>query len=343
MKLLRGAAGDREQALELINASLERAQSLGMKPLLENAIARKLDAQGSASGTFHAQHSIDIVAHRVDRERPDLSATAAPDGTVTLVFSDMEGFTAMTERLGDLRAREVIRAHNRIVRVQVAAHGGYEVELQGDGFLLAFGSARRALHCAIAIQRAMAAHSAEHPEEPLRVRIGLHTGEALREADKFFGRTVILAARIAAQALGGEILASAVIHELARSGGDVCFGDRRLLELKGIAEPQSVYEVDWTTGRRCFRGCPARPLPSRTRPMARLGWLRIARRHSPTGAERHRMRRDPSRTVSKEPAPPVGWGEWAHSLKLVRMLVSHRIRFRPTTEAPPLAGVRVRP
>ena len=100
MKLLRGAAGDREQALELINASLERAQSLGMKPLLENAIARKLDAQGSASGTFHA-HSIDIVAHRVDRERPDLSATAAPDGTVTLVFSDMEGFTAMTERLGD--------------------------------------------------------------------------------------------------------------------------------------------------------------------------------------------------------------------------------------------------
>jgi class 3 adenylate cyclase len=161
------------------------------------------------------------------------------------MFSDMEGFTRMTERLGDLRAREVIRDHNRIVREQLAAHGGYEVELQGDGFLLAFASARRALHCAIGIQRAMLAHSAAHPEKPLRVRIGLHTGEVLREADKFFGRTVILAARIAAQAQGGEILASALLRELTQSSGDLRFGAERVLELKGIAEPQRVCEVAW--------------------------------------------------------------------------------------------------
>jgi class 3 adenylate cyclase len=161
------------------------------------------------------------------------------------MFSDMEGFTTMTERLGDLRAREVIRRHNRIVRDQLEAHGGYEVELQGDGFLLAFSSARRALHCAIGIQRAMAAHSAEHPEQPLRVRIGLHTGEALREADKFFGRTVILAARIAAQAQAGEILASALLRELTQSSGDIQFGPDRDLALKGIAQPQRVYAVEW--------------------------------------------------------------------------------------------------
>jgi class 3 adenylate cyclase len=76
---------------------------------------------------------------------------------VTLLFSDMEGFSAMTERLGDLRAREVIRRHNAIVRRELEANTGYEVELQGDGFLLAFASARKALHCAIAIQRALAA------------------------------------------------------------------------------------------------------------------------------------------------------------------------------------------
>jgi class 3 adenylate cyclase len=245
MLLLRAGPGDRARALELLNHALERAQALGMKPLLEQALAAKLEAQGVTSGSHGQQLSIDVVAYQVDRKRPDLSATAAPDGTVTLMFSDMEGFTRMTERLGDLRAREVIRNHNRIVREQLAAQGGYEVELQGDGFLLAFGSARRALLCAIGIQRAMTAHSAAHPEEPLRVRIGLHTGEALREADKFFGRTVILAARIAAQAQGGEILASALLRELTQSSGDLRFGADRVIELKGIAEPQRVYEVEW--------------------------------------------------------------------------------------------------
>jgi class 3 adenylate cyclase len=243
--LTRAGPGDRARALELLNAALARAQALGMKPLLEAALAAKLEAQGVPSGTHDQARSIDIVAHRVDRERPDLSATAAPDGTVTLMFSDMEGFTRMTERLGDLRAREVIREHNRIVREQLTAHGGYEVELQGDGFLLAFGSARRALYCAIGIQRAMRAHSDANPDEPLRVRIGLHTGEALREADKFFGRTVILAARIAAQARGGEILASSLLCELTRSSGDLSFGAERVLELKGIAEPQRVREIEW--------------------------------------------------------------------------------------------------
>jgi len=243
--LLRGAPGDRQRALDLLNRALERAQALGMKPLLEQALASKLEAQGVASSGSDPQRSIDVVAFRVERKRPDLSTTAAPDGTVTLMFSDMEGFTRMTERLGDMRAREVIRDHNRIVREQLSRQGGYEVELQGDGFLLAFGSARRALHCAIGIQRAMLAYSAAHPEEPLRVRIGLHTGEALREADKFFGRTVILAARIAAQAQGGEILASALLRELTQSSGDLRFGADRVLELKGIAEPQRVYEVAW--------------------------------------------------------------------------------------------------
>jgi class 3 adenylate cyclase len=77
------------------------------------------------------------------------------------------------------------------------------------------------------------------------VRIGLHTGEALREAEKFFGRTVILAARIAAQARSGEILASALLRELTQSSGDLRFGAERMLELKGIAGPQRVCEVEW--------------------------------------------------------------------------------------------------
>jgi class 3 adenylate cyclase len=151
----------------------------------------------------------------------------------------------MTERLGDLRAREVIRRHNRIVRQQLSAHGGYEVELQGDGFLLAFGSARQGLLCALAIQRALGADEQAHPDEPIRVRIGVHTGEALRDADRFFGKTVILAARIAAQAQGGEVMASSLVRELVASAGDLRFGAAREVELKGLSQPQRIHPVEW--------------------------------------------------------------------------------------------------
>jgi class 3 adenylate cyclase len=157
----------------------------------------------------------------------------------------MEGFTMMTERLGDLRAREVIRQHNTIVREQLAQHRGYEVELQGDGFLLAFQSARQALLCAIAIQRAFADYSASHPDEPIRVRMGLHSGEALRDADKFFGKTVILAARIANEAKGGEIVVSSLLKQLTESTGDIVFGAVREVQLKGIVTAVDIHHVEW--------------------------------------------------------------------------------------------------
>jgi len=237
--------GERRAAAEKLDRALGiyRAMDAG-SPWLERILADKLRAQGSSS-SVEMTRTIDVVAASIDGRRPDLAPHAAPDGTVTLMFSDMQGFTDMTNRLGDLAAREVIRRHNAIVRRALADHGGYEVELQGDGFLLAFGSARAALHCATAIQRAMAVDAAAHPDEPIRVRIGLHTGEALRDADKFFGRTVILAARIAAQAQGGEILVSALLKELTESVGDVRFDDAREVTLKGFPDPHRVFPVQW--------------------------------------------------------------------------------------------------
>ena len=188
--------------------------------------------------------SLDAVVSLVERERPDLRSRAAPDGTVTILFTDIEGSTAMTERLGDHRAQEILHAHNRIVREQVAAHGGFEVKSQGDGFMVAFSSARRALACAIAIQRALDARAAP-PDERLRVRAGLHTGEAIKEADDFFGKNVILAARIAAQAIGGEILVSSLLKELVESAGDVRFDGGRELVLKGLSGTHQVFAVAW--------------------------------------------------------------------------------------------------
>jgi class 3 adenylate cyclase len=196
----RGQPGDREKTLELVNQALATAQELGMRSLVELALATKLSAQGIDLGD--TARSISTVASAVRLEGPDLSPHAAADGTVTLMFSDMEGYTAMMERLGDLKAHRIVEAHNRVVEEQTRAHGGHTVELRGDGFLLAFSSPGQALLCAVGLQRAFAAFS-EDAEEPLRVRIGLHTGEALRDADKFFGKTVIQAFRIADLARGG--------------------------------------------------------------------------------------------------------------------------------------------
>src|SRR5262249_3306052 len=111
--------------------------------------------------------------------------------------------------------------------------------------MVVFSSARRAVLCAVAIQRALAGYSAQHPEEPIRVRIGLHTGEVIKDADDFFGKNVILAARITSVALGGEILVSSVLRELVESGGDLHFGEGREVVLKGISGVRRVFEVHW--------------------------------------------------------------------------------------------------
>ena len=145
--------------------------------------------------------------------------------------------------MGDRRWLEVLRAHNRIVRREVAAQRGFEVKCQGDGFMVAFGSARRAVLCAVGIQQALAEYAEVHPEESVRVRIGLHTGEVLKEAEDFFGTNVALAARIASAARGGEILVSGLLKDLLESAGDVEFGPGREMELKGISGPRRVHEI----------------------------------------------------------------------------------------------------
>jgi class 3 adenylate cyclase len=188
------------------------------------------------------QSSIDEVAESVAEERPLLHQGTAPDGTTTVLFSDIEGFTAMNDRLGDHQAFEVLKTHNQIVRDEVEAYGGFEVKSQGDGFMVAFSSARQALLCAIAIQKALAARSGG---EPVRVRMGLHTGEAIKDADDFFGRNVIFAARIADQAEGGEILVSSLVKELTESGGEFRFENGREVALKGLSGTGKVYSLEW--------------------------------------------------------------------------------------------------
>ncbi len=239
--LERGREGDRERALELLAAALDSAQELGMVKLVNDALTTRLEAQGL--GSLDATTSIDFMIGAVASEQPDIAAHAAPDGQVTILFSDIENSTLMTERLGDQRWLEVLRAHNALFRRQVSAHGGFEVKNQGDGFMLVFPDSRRAVECAAAIQRGLA--EGELIEgETVRVRMGMHAGEAIREEGDFFGRSVILAARIAAQARGGEILVSEALKERAEPA-EVRFDDGRELELKGLAGTHRVYRAAW--------------------------------------------------------------------------------------------------
>jgi class 3 adenylate cyclase len=178
-------------------------------------------------------------------------AAAAPkvgEGLQTILFTDVEGSTALTQRLGDARARDLLREHERMVREALKSHGGSEVKTMGDGFMASFSSATKALECAIAMQRAFAQHN-ESAEEPIRVRVGLNAGEPIAEDDPdgrsdLFGTAVILAARIAAKADGGEILTSDTVRGLV-AGKKFLFADRGETALRGFEDPVRLYELRW--------------------------------------------------------------------------------------------------
>ncbi len=188
---------------------------------------------------------LDRLVAEVEREPPDLRRQAAPDGTATILFSDIEGSAQLVEQLGDRRWLAVLREHNSLVREQVARFGGTEVKAEGDGFMVVFQSARRAVLCAIGIQQTLALQRRQDPDLPLHVRIGLHTGEVIQEDGDFFGKHVILAARIAGEAKGGEIVASAVVRELTDGSDDLVFDEGREAQLRGLSRSYRLYKVDW--------------------------------------------------------------------------------------------------
>jgi class 3 adenylate cyclase len=133
--------------------------------------------------------------------------------------------SSLYEKLGDLRAHEVIGIHNEIFRQQIVAHRGIEVKALGDSFMIAFSSARRAALCAIATQRSIAAYCDGHPDLPIRVRI--------------------LAARIAALAKGGQILVSSTFHDLTVNAGDLRFVPMGEAPIKGLAGVHQIFEIAW--------------------------------------------------------------------------------------------------
>jgi class 3 adenylate cyclase len=182
-----------------------------------------------------------VGAGKVAEPAADWGPTQSP---VIILFTDMEGSTALIDRLGDARAQELLRAHNAIIRDCLRAHHGSEIQHTGDGLMLSFASAYGAIECAVAIQRALARRNKEHPETPIRVRIGMHAGEPIADKDQLFGAAVNAAARICARARGGQILVSDVIRQLA-AGKSVAFSKCGRFALKGFSTRFLLHEVHW--------------------------------------------------------------------------------------------------
>ncbi len=169
--------------------------------------------------------------------------SAPPSGTVTFVFSDIEGSTRLLKRL-DERYGELIAQHRRIVRETFTRHGGVEIDVQGDSFFFAFARARDAVAAAVEAQRAHADESWPDAVE-VRVRMGLHTGEPAVGAEGYLGVDVVRAARLCATGQGGHVLLSETTRALLGSslpdGVSVhALGERRL---KDIDVPERVYEL----------------------------------------------------------------------------------------------------
>ena len=163
-----------------------------------------------------------------------------PYGTVTLLFTDVEGSTKLVHELGDAYAG-VLADHRRLVREALAAAGGHEVDSRGDEFFLAFKDARAAADAAVALQQSLAAHDWPTGVQ-VRVRVGLHTGQPTVRDEGYFGMDVHRAARICQAGHGGQVLISAATRDALDD--DFQLRDLGEHELPGLPDPERIFQLD---------------------------------------------------------------------------------------------------
>lgn len=166
-----------------------------------------------------------------------------PGGTLSIMFTDLEQSTSMVNELGEREAYRVVSLHNDLLREQFRTFRGHEAKRIGDGFLVLFASARDGMNCAVAIQRSLAKTNSANGL--IRVRIGLHIGEVLWDDNDIFGSAVNFAARVSAQAVGGEVLISALLREVMAVSGEFHFGEERTAALKGFKGEHSLTPLVW--------------------------------------------------------------------------------------------------
>jgi pilus assembly protein CpaF len=165
------------------------------------------------------------------------------EGTVTIMFTDMEGSTNLLSTRGFTESHEIMKAYETIIDEQVAEHAGRRIKGLGDGLMVSFGSSRHGVECALDIQQAINEYSKQNPERKIRIRIGINTGEVVEEAGDIFGAAVNVAARVAGKAKGGEILVSDVVRQLVGPLAEIKFDYRGAYKLKGFPDRWRLHKV----------------------------------------------------------------------------------------------------
>jgi class 3 adenylate cyclase len=208
--------GDSDAAMLELKAARTAFEKLGARPAAES------------TGKLLGELGASVEAHeRVSR---------------AFMFTDIVKSTDLVRLIGDEAWEDLLAWHDQTLRSLFASHGGDVAHHTGDGFFVAFEGPRSALTCAVAIQRALATHRRAHGFAPL-VRIGVHAGEATRRGQDYSGGEVHKAARIAALAEGGEILAT--VETVAVADGEAKVSEPREVAVKGVPEPFEVARVEW--------------------------------------------------------------------------------------------------
>lgn len=187
----------------------------------------------------------DLQAWALEK-RPDILQVAAADGTVTLLFSDIEGSTTLNHRLGDRTWVKVLEAHDQVVRTHVERHRGQVVKSAGDGFMVAFRDPYSAVRAARGIQRALARTLDPRLRlAQVRVRIGVHCGPVISRDGDYFGRNVALAARVADLADGGEVLVTDAVRAQVEGTDErrMRFEEAGEVELKGLPGEHTLWRL----------------------------------------------------------------------------------------------------
>jgi class 3 adenylate cyclase len=221
-----------------------------------------------------------MVTERAPTSPADGPRSLPERGPLAIVYTDIERSTALTEALGDAAARRLLRSHDEIVRREVRGHGGVELQPLGDGFKLAFETARDAVACAVAIQSALAELNRELETPLLSVRIGVNSGEPIRERGDLFGEAVILGQRVMSRASGGRIYATEAARDAAGELPGVRWLERGLYQLKGFERGFRVFEAVWAPEEviaRAWPGAAAETRDARWRGTAFVGRARELR------------------------------------------------------------------
>jgi adenylate cyclase len=161
------------------------------------------------------------------------------------MFTDLEGHTGLFETLGSEAVYQLLDDHLSVMRMQVMRHGGRIVKTEGDGLMASFSSVRQAVDCAIQIQQAVSGLEPSKGRKPLPVRIGINSGEALKQGEDLVGLAVVRAERIMRLASGGRIYMSQISRSLLGPASGLRVLSKGWHQLRGLSRKERVFEVAW--------------------------------------------------------------------------------------------------